>query len=335
MNETNANQCKLAVIIVNYRTPDLVTTCLRSLEAEVACLPGSHVFVADNDSADGSIELLRNFIAEKEYGAWVTLLELPRNGGFSYGNNEAIRHAGQLAHNFKYYHLLNPDTVVRQGAISELVRFMEEHQQVAVAGSALECPDGSIEYPLRVFPSPIKEFVDASRFRLVDRLFGKRLTEAKKVDRPIACDWVSGASMMIRANILEEVGMLDEKYFLYFDEVDFCWRIRAIGQEVWLMPQSIVLHIEGASTGINHQRARRHQAWYDSRRRFFVKAYGVNGLIAADIMWSIGRLSFNLRRLLKLKKREENHDPAYFAWDLLWGDIKALVTGRVREKGCD
>jgi hypothetical protein len=122
---------------------------------------------------------------------------------------------------------------------------------------------------------------------------------------------------------------MDENYFLYFEDVDFCRRTINAGWQCWYVPESVVLHLEGASTGIRTRAKRRAGYWYDSRRRFFIKHYGVAGLVAADILWFIGRLTYLLRKVLHIGvKSNQNNDPKWFMFDLLWGDLRATLSGR-------
>ncbi|MBC7756003.1 MAG: glycosyltransferase family 2 protein, partial [Bdellovibrio sp.] len=143
--------------------------------------------------------------------------------------------------------------------------------------------------------------------------------------------WVSGASMMIRRQLINEIGLLDENFFLYFEEVDFFHRAKVAGWQTWYVPVAKVMHIEGAATGIKSAK-RRPQYWYDSRRRYFIKHQGVFALVCADILWGLGRLSYVLRRAIKFGGQGDNTDPKWLAWDLLAGDAKSLVTGKIAIK---
>ena len=137
---------------------------------------------------------------------------------------------------------------------------------------------------------------------------------------------MTGACLMVRSELLRQVGLLDEGYFLYFEEMDFCARARRAGWSIWHVPASRVVHLGGAATGINAGRKRRPRYWYDSRRRFFVRNYGIASLALADMLWSAGRLSLLLRRCLGLAAKP-NGDPRWHAFDLLCGDAKAVLTG--------
>ena len=135
---------------------------------------------------------------------------------------------------------------------------------------------------------------------------------------------------MVRREVLDAVGPLDEGFFLYFEEVDFCRRAHRAGWSCWLVADARVMHIEGAATGIKAARRRLPAYWFASRRRFFVKAYGIGGLVLADLLWAIGRASLVLRRALGLGGRgREAEEPSRIASDLLLGDARAALSGEL------
>lgn len=321
---------KVAISIVNYKTPELVVDCLDSVLEEMRCFDGICVFLVDNCSEDESVEIFRRYIEKNQCDDRVRLIEGERNGGFSYGNNLAINAAMSQPEKPDYIYLLNPDTILHKGGVSHLVNFMDSRPKVGIAGGSLVAPDGEEQGAPRRFPSFLSELESSARFGLVSRALDNHIVPLPLSDKPFACDWVSGASMMIRREVVESIGCMDEGYFLYFEEVDYCFQAKSAGFEIWYVPDSVITHIEGAATGVN-QRKRRGKYWYDSRRRYFVVNYGILHLIGADFMWALGRLSFNLRRLLRLGKSFDSlqHDPTWFAWDLLVGDFKALITGKV------
>lgn len=318
----------LWIVIVNYRTADLAIDCLRSLAPQAGDLEGGRVLVADNASGDGSVEKLAAAIAAEGWSAWAEVLPLPCNGGFAYGNNAGIRAALEAEPPVDYVMLLNPDTVVRPGALRELVDFMVAHPATGVTGSLIENPDGDVDRTAHRMPSPLGELDGAARLGVLSRLLHRYVVSPPLRDTAHECDWVSGAALIVRRQVLEQVGLLDEGFFLYFEEVDFCCRVRSAGWQVWYVPQARVLHLEGASTGIRAAAKRRPAYWYDSRRRFFVKHHGILGLLAADLFWAAGRLSYLARLALGLAKR--GNDPRHFMFDLLWGDLRALLSGQFR-----
>jgi GT2 family glycosyltransferase len=294
-------QPALAVVIVNYRTAGLVVDCLRSLTPEVATLPGTRVVVVDNASGDGSAEHLAAAIASHGFGAWVTLLALPQNRGFAAGNNAALRHlrAGPAAP--RWYLLLNPDTIVHPGALTALVARGDGGPKVGVVGSRLEHPDGTPQVSTFRFHGLANQLDGALSLGVVSRLLSRWALVVPVPDAARRVDWVSGASLLVRAEVLDAVGLLDEGYFLYYEEVDLCLRAARAGWECHYEPASRVVHLVGRSTGVDPSRAVRRLPGYvlDSRRRYFVKNHGRAYAIAADLLWIAGHLAWRLRMRLQ------------------------------------
>lgn len=317
------------IVIVNYHTAELAIDCLRALSTQEADLAGNRFVVVDNASGDGSVERLTAAIEGEGWSPWAGVMPLDRNGGFAFGNNASIRMALASTEPVDYVMLLNPDTVARPGAVKALVDFMDAHPRAGIAGSRLENASGGVECSAHTFPSPLSALDEGARLGVLSRLLSRYVVTSPPQAAAHSCDWVSGASMIVRRQVIEDIGLMDEDYFLYFEEVDFCRRAQLAGWECWYVPDSRVMHLEGASTGIRAAAKRRAGYWYDSRRRFFVKHYGIAGLVAADVLWAIGRFSFLLRRGLRIGARDrENNDPKWFMFDLLWGDMQAILTGR-------
>ncbi len=318
---------RLWIIIVNYRTADLTVECLRSLEPQLSSVANPQVVVVDNNSGDGSVEKLSAAIEQQGWSSWATLMPLDKNGGFAFGNNASIRVALTAPQKSDYIMLLNPDTVALPGSIKALVDFMDERPEVGIAGSQLRNANDSVECSAHPFPSPLTELDGAARLGVLSRMLGINRVYSQPQDMAFQCDWVSGASMIIRRQVVEEIGLMDENYFLYFEEVDFCRRARQADWQCWHVPDSKVMHLEGVSTGIKAKAKRRAGYWYDSRRRYFVKFYGIAGLAMTDALWIIGRTSFLVRRALRIGARKETSDPQRFLLDLIGGDVRSMLTG--------
>ncbi len=316
------------IITVNYRTADLVINSLRALDSQKDALGGGQVIIVDNASGDGSAEKIAAAIDSEGWDSWASIMLMSRNGGFAFGNNAGFSRAFSSAEHLDYLMLLNPDSVARKGAIESLITFMGEHPKAGIAGSRLENENGGIECSAHRFHSPLSELLEGARLGFLDRFLSNYEVTPALRDEAHLCDWVSGSSMIIRREVIEEIGLMDEGFFLYFEEVDFFQRAAKAGWQTWYVPESIVMHIEGASTGIKSTK-RRPAYWYNSRRRYFVKHYGILALVMADLLWSIGRLTFFMRRFLKLGAQGELRDPKYYSFDLLWGDLKAILTGKV------
>ena len=308
------------IVIVNYKTHGLVAHCLESLAGQMQALNSGKVIIVDNDSNDGSVNQLQTLIELKSWCSWIKLMPMPRNGGFAYGCNAGIKYVLSLNQTLNYVMLLNPDTLVREDAIANLIDFMDANKQVGIAGSQLENIEGVIESSAHRFHSPLGELLEGARFGLLSRLFSQHEITPPFNGNLHQCDWVSGSSMMIRREVFETIGLLDEAFFLYYEEVDFFFRSAKAGWQTWYVPSAKVMHIEGASTGIKSAN-RRPKYWYDSRRRYFLKHYGTLGLLDADFFWLVGRFSFVLRRSLGLMKKTYANDPKCLTWDIVSGDL--------------
>lgn len=312
----------LLVIIVNYRTPELVLGCLRSLHTEVVHHPAMRVVVVDNDSRDGSADLIERGIASERIDAWSTLLRSPRNGGFAYGNNYGISAAiegrtpwGPLTPAVVW--LLNPDTYVRPGAVDEAMRFFEAHPEAGIAGTGVENEDESVWLSAFHFPTVWSELDHALAFGPFTRLIEKYTALYPPASEPRRVDWVSGASFLVRYHVMRRLGLLDERYFMYYEETDFCLAASRAGIECWQVPASRVVHLLGKSSGVTGAEAhirRRPQYWFASRERYYRKNYGAAYWHFVNLVWGALYPVGTLLRWLRGKRRL---DPPYLWWDLV------------------
>lgn len=308
---------KLLVSILNYRSAELAVGCLRALAEEIPSIPGARVLVPDNDSQDGSVERIQAAIAEHGFGAWASCVALPRNGGFAYGNNAVIGPALASAEPPEYVLLLNPDTLPRPGAVRTLLDFLERHPEVGIAGSRLEWADGTQHHSRFRFHSIWSEIDGGLRLGLVSRLLARRALAPPLALEAHPIDWVAGASMMVRRAVFEAVGLLDEEYFLYFEETDFCLRARRAGWPCWYVPESRVAHLVGQSSGVTnvHEGLRRRpRYWFESRRRYFVKNHGRAYALACDLAFALCFATWRIRRLVQ---RKADEDPPHFLADFV------------------
>jgi GT2 family glycosyltransferase len=293
------------VVIVNYRTAGLTVECLKSLQPEVAANPGTRVVVVDNQSQDGSYEALRSAVEAAGWSDWAQVVLAPRNGGFAYGNNHAIRPALASDDPPVYYWLLNPDTLVRPGGLSALVDFFEAHPFAGIAGGLLEESDGTPwPYAFR-FPSIVSELERGLRFSVATRLLSRWCVVRRMDDNEAQVDWLPGASMMVRREVFDSIGLMDEGYFLYFEETDFCLQARRAHWTCWYVPKSRVMHIAGQSTGVTDKRSaglRLPTYWFESRRRYFVKNFGPAYAIATDLTWLLAFLTYRVRKWIQRKR---------------------------------
>jgi hypothetical protein len=305
---------RLLIVIVNYKTAALTVDCLASLEPELACLPEARVVVVENASGDGAA--LRSAVNDRGWSAWASVDEADRNGGFAYGNNRAIAPALRDARPPDYVLLLNADTLVLRGAVRSLIDFMEDHPQAGLAGSSFLNADRS-DWPIAFrFITAWSELEQGLCLGLASRMLRRHVVAREMPqDRPSPTDWVAGACLIIRRSVFESIGLMDESYFLYFEETDFCLRARRAGWSCWYVPSSRVVHIAGQSTGVtvrDRRPPRIPSYWFESRRHYFVKNHGLAHAMAADLAFILGRCT---RKTMRLARRHPDLGPPHFLGD--------------------
>jgi N-acetylglucosaminyl-diphospho-decaprenol L-rhamnosyltransferase len=310
----------VGIILVNYKTAQLAIDCLNSLAGEN---PGRNfqVAVVDNDSQDGSFETINAAVTRNGWDSWVKVIAAERNGGFSYGNNVGIRHFLAFESPPKYFHLLNSDTVVHPGAIQALIDFMDAHPKAGVAGSRLEDDQGQPYHASFQFHTILSELERGFSLGLLTKLLKPWVKGYWHPAVAEPCDWVAGASMIIRREVFDDIGLMDEAYFLYYEETDFCLLAKRAGWECWHVPESRVIHFEGSTTGVNSagkKAKRRPTYWFDSRRRYFVKNYGGFYAALADLAWIVGFANWQLRNLVQ--KKPDEH-PEHFLRDSIANSV--------------
>lgn len=294
----------LAIVILNYRTPAYVTDCLQSLAAERDAGASFSAVVVDNASGDDSADRIEEAIRARGWSAWARVVRSPRNGGFSAGNNVGM-HAVQA----EAYLLLNSDTLVRSGAIDRLVREMREHPDAGLIGPGLEWPDGKRQNSAFNFPTPLTELLRVAGTGAFDRLLRRHVTAMPLAQVPPEVDWVSFAAVLIPRAVIEQVGPMDEGYFMYFEDIDYARRVRSTGWKVRYCPEARIVHLRGGSSPVKSLAAERKPLpayWYAARARYFAKFYGRMGLWLANLCWLLGRCVSRCREILE---RRGSHIP--------------------------
>jgi GT2 family glycosyltransferase len=274
----------LSIVLVSYNTCDLLDACLRSLDAGRGAL-SAEVWVVDNASRDGSAERVRASCPS------VGLIENRENVGFARACNQALRRAGG-----RYFLLLNPDTIVPPGALEALVEAMDAHRDAAVSSPLLLNTDGSPQPCWARFPSLTSELCGRldrtqSPYPLAD--FADPARRAGM--RPFAADWVGGACFLVRAEAVRAVGLLDEGFFLYGEEADWCRRFGQAGWNVLLVPSVTVMHRGGASSPSMPARVRR-RCLYLAQIRLYRRLYGPLGALPPVAVATARYLLSPLRR---------------------------------------
>lgn len=248
----------LSIIIVNWNTKEYLLPCLKSI-FKGGQGTGWEVIVVDNGTRDGSREEVKKVFPSAH------LIENEKNFGFAKAANQGLQKASG-----RFILLLNPDAQVKNGAIERLVSFMDAHSDVGVAGAQLLNADGSKQNSIANFPSLGTELLNKSLLRW---LFPKKFPgKERNYSEPIEVDSVIGACMMVRRDALDQVGLLDEDYFLFLEETDWCYRMKKTGWKIYHIPQAEIYHFQGKSAETVKKRAR--VEFYRSRYHFFKKNRG-------------------------------------------------------------
>lgn len=285
----------LSCVIVNYRTPYLVQDCLASLLPELDGMD-AHVVVVDNYSGDNSSEVIRAWLDRHDAGGKVVFVQSAKNGGFAAGNNIGIK-----AQKAQYYLLLNSDTLIRPAAIRVILETALNFPEAGLISPRLEWPNGTGQESCFRFPSPFSELSDASDTGVIDRLLANYIV-ALPVQTQIAHpQWTSFASVLIKDDVFRQVGLLDEGYFMYFEDVEFCHRANKAGWSIVHNPEARVVHLRGGSSSVKKQtklKKRVPRYFYASRTRYYYQTYGWLGLTAANLLWWTGRTISKARQLM-------------------------------------
>jgi len=274
----------VSVVIVNWNVRELLRRCLLSLDkGGETRAPTFEVMVVDCASSDGSADMV-----QREF-PWVRLIASQENLGYARGNNR-----GMAAASGRYLLVLNPDTELVGDALGVMVRYLDEQPEVGALGPALRYPDGTLQSSRRRFPTPATAFWESTLLHqwFPNNRIARRYHMADRpADMPQPVDWLVGAALMMRREVWQQVGPLDEGFFMYFEELDWCRRCRAAGWEIHYLPAAEVMHYEGKSSEqIVTARIVRFQR---SKIRYFAKYYGPGWALAIHL-FLLGTFAFQL-----------------------------------------
>ncbi len=265
MSDGNANP-ELSIIIVSWNVKDLLKRCLESIfDSDYAGEPGRlEVIVVDNASSDGSAEMVLSDFPQ------VRLLENSQNLGFTRANNQGIEVAGG-----RFVFFLNPDAEIVGDALGTMVEFMESHPEVGALGPRLLYPDGSIQSSRRRFPGVATLFLESTliqRWWKRNKILSRYYMEDRSPEETQEVDWLVGAAIMARREVLDQVGGFDEGFFMYSEELDWCRRAKDAGWKIVYLPTAAIIHHEGKSSG--QVVAARNIHFFTSRVRYAEKYHG-------------------------------------------------------------
>jgi hypothetical protein len=247
---------KLSIIIVSWNTADILAQCLDSVFAHAPAVP-FEVWVVDNASSDGSVAMVGQRFPQ------VKLLANTGNVGFATANNQAMRQCTG-----EYVLLLNPDTIVYADALARLVQFLDLNPQAGACGARLLNADGSLQHSC--YPTPTLGRELWRMFHLDGRIRYHMDNWETNTPRPVEA--LLGACIMARRNILEAIGLMDESYFMFSEEIDLCYRIRQAGWQIYWLPQAQIVHLGGQST--RQVKTEMFLRLYEGKLRYMRKHYG-------------------------------------------------------------
>lgn len=313
---------RVLTIILNWRTPAMTLEACASALIAMEGIEGA-ITIVDNASGDGSVEQMRDAVAARGWDR-VRVIEAPRNGGFGAGNNVGIRAGLPDGTRPDYVYVLNSDAFPAPDAIRILRDHLDSHPPAGFAGSYIHGDDGVTHLTTFRFPSIASELEGAMRFGPVSRLLAGRKVprEMPAGEAPVVVDWLAGASVMMRQDSLDRIGLFDEVFFLYFEETDLCLRLNRAGWQVHYLPQSRVMHIGSVSTGMKKW-ARVPEYWFNSRWHYFQKNHGRGGAMLASLAHLAGGAFHRLRRGLTGKKPD---DPPHFWRSLAAHDLRSAFS---------
>lgn len=309
--ESPARRAPLAVVIVNYRTASLALEAARSVLVELARI-GGHLVIVDNQSGDGSAETIEEFIAGGHSAGRMTLIRSPENRGFAAGNNLGLKAVAA-----DYYLLLNSDATAAPGALGALLAAGRANPAAGLITPRLIDGAGVTQSSRFRRHSPLSEFVGGAHTGLVTRLFRRGEVWIGPDDWSTPPDWVSFAAVAISAEAIAAAGPMDEDYFLYFEDCDYCIKIVRAGFEIAFAPEAVFRHDGGGSTKFREQIERRTRLpgyYYRARNRYFREFYGPLGPVAANLAWYFGRALALTRGLLGRSAPRESLGRASDIW---------------------
>ena len=284
---------RIAVSIINYRTAELTLQCVRSVLGDMDGIDG-RVVVVDNLSGDGSAEAIEAWIAETG-DPRVTLVRSETNSGFSGGHNQGIA-AAEADH----YLVLNSDALLRPGFLGSILAAADAHPEAGFIAPRLAWEDGAPQVSCFRFPGPASELIRGANTAQVTRALKRREVALGTDPDPAEIEWASFACILLRAEMVREIGPMDEGYFLYFEDAEYCLRGRRAGWGIVHAPRAVAVHFRGGSGPVKalaKAKKRMPAYYYASRTRFLYQAHGRAGLLAANAAWLLGRAIAQVRRL--------------------------------------
>ncbi len=273
----------ITIVSINYKTPELTLQSLASIASSNAV--NVSAVVVDNNSGDNSVEIISAEILKNNW-SWASVIESPINGGFSYGNNLGLRDQDS-----DYFLLLNSDTILREGALEKLRDTLDNNPEIGMTCPLLEWEDAEPQESCFRFIRPPYELIKSSGTGVIARLFSNYIAAIPVSKKPFSPEWASFACILIRREVFSDTGLLNEDYFMYFEDTDFCYRARKSGWKILYNPDARVVHLRGKSSPVKSlmvAKDRLPRYFYESRNYYYYQHFGHLGLLSANLFWIAG-----------------------------------------------
>ncbi len=283
---------EVVVSIINFRTAGLTIQCVQSVLGDFSGVNG-HVVIVDNLSDDGSAEEIEDWITAQGPDMPVSLVRSATNSGFSGGHNQ-----GMAAREADFYLVLNSDAELRPGFLKAMLATVRSNPDYGFFTPRLEDPDGTAQISHFRFPTPLTELIRTAETGFVTRLFQGHVVHLTTEPEPDQIGWASFACILLRSKMVEDLGPMDEGYFLYFEDAEYCWRARQADWRILHVPEARAIHYRGGSGPVKKLAAAKKRMpayFYASRARLLYQLYGWGGLMTTNLLWYLGRMIGYLR----------------------------------------
>lgn len=300
----------LSIVVVNYNTRDKLYNCLGSMPTDPKL--ELEIIVVDNSSEDGSVEMVKAKFPH------VLLLANDQNFGFAKANNQAI-----LRSTGRCILLLNPDTVLGNNTLTELMDFMDTHSDAGATGCKLINGDGSLQFSIRNFPTVLNQLSECFFLHLAFpgiNSLSEVVYDRRRYDQAQLVDWVSGAAMIIRRKAVAQIGLFDEDVFLYSEEVDWCYRLKLAGWQTYYFPKARLTHYHGESNSNPRLfgQMMRSKIWFVRKNYGPVKAGIYKALLTLNVLLRLA--VWTIYSLVRRRDLEPRRKPTFY-----WGGLTIIL----------
>lgn len=285
---------EIVISIINYKTADMTLACVRSVLDDLHGID-AEIVIVDNASGDGSVDVIDRWIKDEAPSTPVHLVQSATNSGFSGGHNQGISTVKA-----EFYLILNSDALIHTGFFDALLKAAKAAPKAGLTSPSILSGAGTPEVGSFRFHSPLSEFLRGAQTGPITKLLSRHVVALQPPVNPKVVEWVSFACVLLRADMIAQIGPMDEGYFLYFEDSEYCLRARRAGWDITHAPDAKVMHYEGGSGDVVAAKTGRRKLpayYYASRSRFLYQAHGRIGLWGANLLWSLGRVIAQTRRL--------------------------------------